>query len=323
MNFTLDVKKELINHGVKDAAARISEMSAFLRTSGTFGVKDGKPTFFLVSETENVAEYFMAQFSKMFNAELFVVNATKDRMSGRDKLLLQCPLAASAEALKALRLVTKNGEERKGISATLLSEESKQVAYIRGAFLGGGSCTLPLDESTTGYHLEVVFTDKKTAKDFCLLLLEFEILAKLAERKETYVVYVKSKEQISDFLAVIGVNHALKRFSQLVEKRDEANRSNRARNCISGNADKAAIAAVKQVVALKQLEENGTLTLLSEELKQLAKARMENPTMSLQELADKLCVSKSCLNHRMRKLMSIAEEKEERKEETKEETEEL
>ena len=318
MNFTLDVKKELITHGVNDAVARISEMSAFIRTSGTFGVKDGNPTFFLVSETENVAEYFMSQFFKIFNAELYVANASRDRMSGRDKLLLQCPPTVATEVLKTLRLLAKNGEVRKGISATLLSEENKQIAYIRGAFLGGGSCTLPLDGSTTGYHLEVVFADKKTAKDFCSLLMEFEILAKLAERKETFVVYVKSKEQISDFLAVIGADHALRKFSQLVEKRDEANRSNRARNCIAGNADKAAIAAVKQVVALKQLEENGLLTLLSEELKQLAKARVENPTMSLQELADKLCVSKSCLNHRMRKLMSIAATKEENKQETEE-----
>ena len=318
MNFTSDVKKEMINHGVKDAAARLSEMSAFIRTSGTFGIKDGQPTFFLVSETENVAEYFMSQFSKIFNADLFVTHATRDRMSGRDKLLLQCPPSVAAQVLKDLRLVTKNGELRQGISATLLSDENREIAYIRGAFLGGGSCTLPLDNGTTGYHLEVVFTDKKTAKDFCLVLSEFEILAKLAQRKETFVVYIKSKEQISDFLAVIGAHNALKKLSQLVEKRDEANRNNRARNCISGNADKAAIAAVKQVVALKYLQETGGFTLLSEELKQLAKARLNNPTMSLQELADKLCVSKSCLNHRMRKLMSIAAPKEENNQQTEE-----
>ncbi|MBQ7913471.1 MAG: DNA-binding protein WhiA [Clostridia bacterium] len=311
MNFTSDVKKEMINHGVTDGAARLSEMSAFIRTSGTFGVKDGQPTFFLVSETENVAEYFMSQFSKIFNAELFVTHATRDRMSGRDKLLLQCPPSVAAEVLKTLRLVTKNGEPRQGVSAALLSTEDKEISYIRGAFLGGGSCTLPMDNGTTGYHLEIVFNDKKTAKDFCLVLSEFEILAKLAERKDTFVVYIKSKEQISDFLAVVGAHNALKKLSQLVERRDEANRTNRARNCMAGNADKAAIAAVKQVVALKKLEESGGFTLLSEELKQLAKARLDNPSMSLQELADKLCVSKSCLNHRMRKLMAIAAPKEE------------
>lgn len=318
MNFTSDVKKEIINRGVADAAARLSEMSAFLRACGTFGVKDGKPTFFLVSETENVAEYFMAQFSEIFHAELVVTNATYDRMSGRDKLLLQCSPTVAAEVLHDLRLVTKSGEIRQGISTTLLSNELKQVAYIRGAFLGGGSCTIPLDGSTTGYHLEIVFSDKKTAKDFCMVLLEFEILAKLAERKETYVVYIKSKEQISDFLAVIGADNALKKFSQLVEKRDESNRNNRARNCMAGNADKAAIASVKQVVALQQLKAQGGFALLTEELKELAEARLKNPAMSLQELANLLHVSKSCLNHRMRKLMSIAEPKDENNDNTEE-----
>ena len=310
MNFTSDVKKEIIAHGAMDNAARLSEMSAFLRTSGTFGVKDGEPTFFLVSETENVVEYFMEEFSVLFSTELFVAHATRDRRNGRDKLLLQCSPAFAAEVLRKLRLVSKNGEIRQGISATLLSDASKEIAYIRGAFLGGGSCTIP-DGGRTGYHLEIVFFDKKTARDFCLVLSEFEILAKLAERKETYVVYIKSKEQISDFLSVIGAENALKKFSQLVEKRDESNRSNRARNCMAGNADKAAIASVKQVVALQQLKDQGGFALLGEELKELAEARMKNPAMSLQELANMLSVSKSCLNHRMRKLMSIAATKEE------------
>lgn len=318
MNFTSDVKKEMIAHGLTDSEEMLSEMSAFIHASGTFGIKDGRPTFFLVSETENVVEYFTAQFSKLFNAELFVTHATKDRMSGRDKLLLQCTSAAAAGVLRVLRLVDKHGEIRRGISPTLLSSEEKEIAYVRGAFLGGGSCTVPLDGSTTGYHLEIVFADEKTAKDFCLVLSEFEILAKLAERKDTFVVYIKSKEQISDFLSVIGAENALKKFSQLVEKRDEANRNNRARNCMAGNADKAAIAAVKQIVALQKLEKSGGFADLSEELSALAKMRMENPTMSLQELADAFCVSKSCMNHRMRKLMSIATAKEEKNERTEE-----
>ena len=121
-------------------------------------------------------------------------------------------------------------------------------------------------------------------------------------------MYVKSKELISDFLAIIGVENCLKKFSSLVEKRDKANNDNRARNCIAGNADKAAIAAVKQVVAIEKLKNSSGFGELSSELKVLAKARIENPSMSLQELADKLGISKSCLNHRMRKLMELASE---------------
>ena len=101
--------------------------------------------------------------------------------------------------------------------------------------------------------------------------------------------------------------HCLKKFSALVEKRDEANRNNRAQNCMAGNADKAAMAAVKQVLAIKMLKEKGAYEDLSEDLKELAELRITQPSMSLQELADYLKVSKSCLNHRMRKLMELSE----------------
>lgn len=310
MSFTSDVKKEIISHGIgteNTAEEKKAGISAFVRTSGTMGVKDGEPTFFIVSETENVAEFFMSLFSETFGAELSIINATMDRMSHRDKLLLQCPKAYTPTVLKELKLLKKSREGfRTGISSSLVATEACRIAYIKGAFLGGGSCTLPGEKAKTGYHLEIVFSDGKTAKDFCDLLSEFELLVKLIERKETYVVYIKSKEMISDFLSIIGAEHCLKKFSVLVEKRDEANRSNRAQNCMAGNADKAAMAAVKQVLAIKTLKEKGVYEDLSEDLKELAELRIKQPSMSLQELADYLKVSKSCLNHRMRKLLELA-----------------
>lgn len=309
MSFTADVKKELIAlSSGRGKTLAYPALSAFVRTSGALGISEGKPTFFLVSETENVAEFFMQLFSEAFNAELSVTHATMDRKRGRDKLVMQCPPALAPVVLKELGLLKREGNGiREGISAKLLKDDERKTAYIRGAFLGGGSCTLP-SEKGSGYHLEIVFSERKTARDFCLLLAEFEVIAKLVERKETYVAYIKSKELISDFLSVIGAENALKKFTAFVDKRDEANRDNRAKNCFSGNADKSAIAAVKQVVALEKLQNSATYKTLGEELKALINARLNNPTLSLKELAELLNISKSCLNHRMRKLMETAEE---------------
>ena len=313
MNFTADVKKEIISRkktAEKRSAltAKKAALSAFVRTSGIVGINDGAPTFFLVSETENVAEYFMSVFLEVFGVELSVTHATMNKMSGRDKLVLQCPKSVSSDVLRALGLLKRDGKQfREGIAASLVKDDLCKIAYIQGAFLGGGSCILPTGKSL-GYHLEIVFNDKKTARDFCLLLAEFELIAKLVERKETYVVYVKSKEVISDFLSVLGVENTLKRFTAFLEKRDEANNDNRAKNCMAGNADKSAIAAVKQVVAIRKIEEKTHFKDLSEELVTLAKARLKNPVMTLKELSELLDVSKSCLNHRLRKLMEIAEE---------------
>ena len=315
MNFTLDVKKEIMNRGLALSSdvtgENIAGISAYLKTSGDVGVKDGVPAYYFVSETEKVAEFFMQTFFETFGMELLVSHATMDRMSGRDKLVLQCPSDRTGEAVKRMKLVKRTGAVREGISPSLVSTEGRTLAYIRGAFLGGGSCTVPSEGGKTGYHLEFVFSERKTARDFCGLLLSMDVIAKVTERKETFIVYIKSKEIISDFLSLIGVETALKKFSQLVEKRDKANNVNRARNCIAGNADKSAIASVKQVVALKKLMQTAEYTELNAELKSVAKARVNQPSKSLQELADYLGVSKSCLNHRLRKLMELAKDKEE------------
>ena len=98
-----------------------------------------------------------------------------------------------------------------------------------------------------------------------------------------------------------------------MEKRDEANRNNRAANCISGNADKTATAAVKQVIAIQKLVDYGKMKELSDELKELAFLRLKDRTKSLQELAENLGVSKSCLSHRMRRLIELANDLHEKK----------
>ena len=309
MSFSTEIKKEIVNRAAanKDAGVNKAAFSAFVRTSGTLGVAEDKPTFFLVSETETVAEYFTGVFVELFHAELTLSHAALDRMSGRDKLVMLCPPDISYAVLKSLGLLKKGTQEiREGILPTLIKDEDKKIAYIRGAFLGSGSCILP--DKGTGYHLEIVFDEKQTARDFCKLLDEFEVIARLIRRKDTQVVYIKSKEAISDFLAIVGATNALKKFNALVEKRDESNNDNRAKNCMAGNADKAAIAAVKQVVAIRKLHENAGFKDMSEELKALARARLQYPMMSLRELAEYLGISKSCLNHRMRKLMELAEE---------------
>ncbi len=309
MSFTTDLKKEIIHRFTgesKTDGERKAALSAFVRTSGALGMQE-EPTFFLVSETEYVAEFFMRLFSEIFGAELSVTHAAMDRMSGRDKLVLLCPQGKGKAVLEGLRLLKRGGNDfKEGICGMLVKGEDRKIAYIRGAFLGGGSCIVP--QNSAGYHLEIVFNEKKTAKDFCLMLDEFDLFAKWIERKENYVVYIKSKEAISDFLAVIGATTTLKKFVAVCEKRDEANNDNRARNCISGNADKTAIAAVKQVVAIQKLEEKTRFRDLSEELVTLAKLRLKHPEKTLQELADTLGVSKSCLNHRMRRLIELSEE---------------
>lgn len=313
MNFTSDVKREIIARGISGGAATKAALSAFVRTSGQLSDEQGAPTFSIVTETENVAEFFTDLFEETFETELSVARASMDRMSRRDKLVLECPRGNSSEILRKLGILKKDGTFSRGISKRLVSGQESAVAYIKGAFLGGGSCILPgKDGGKTGYHLEFVFAERKTAEDFRLLLDGVDLLAKVVGRAGAAVVYIKSKEAISDFLSVAGAENALKKFSELVERRDEANNFNRAANCFSGNADKAATAAVKQVMAIEKLTKSELWNSLSGELKTVAEARLNNPALSLRELADLLGIGKSCLSHRMRRLMESAEKSDEK-----------
>lgn len=314
MNFTLEVKKEIINRSLakkrtleEAIAAKKAALSAFIRTSGQLGFYEGLPNFFITTETERVAEFFTSLFYDVFGFELSV-SAHHNKLSGRDKLLLTCPAAECKRVLKDLGLLRDKGDGFKAwIPSALVRSDESKAAYIRGAFLGSGSCILPSEENGTGYHLEIVFGEEGIADEFCGLLEDFELFGKRAERKDTFIVYIKSKEMISDFLSVIGVEKALESFTELLEIRDEANQHNRATNCYMGNLEKTLQAASKQVRALKALKEKEEFLELSPELQALANARLRSPMMTLQELADELKISKSCLSHRMRKLMSVAE----------------
>ena len=314
MNFTLEVKKEIINRSLakkrtleEAIAAKKAALSAFIRTSGQLGFYEGLPNFFITTETERVAEFFTSLFYDVFGFELSV-SAHHNKLSGRDKLLLTCPASECKRVLKDLGLLRDKGDGFKAwIPSALVRSDESKAAYIRGAFLGSGSCILPGEENSTGYHLEIVFGEEGIADEFCGLLEDFELFGKHAERKETYIVYIKSKEMISDFLSVIGVEKALESFTELLEIRDEANQHNRATNCYMGNLEKTLQASSKQVRALKILKGKDEFSELSPELQSLADARLRAPMMTMQELADDLKISKSCLSHRMRKLMSVAE----------------
>lgn len=312
MSFTTDIKKEIIACGYPDVSEKKAGLAAFVHTSGELGYNDKTPSFFIVSETENVTEFFMNAFFEVFGYPLSITHASKDKMSGRAKLLLQCPLYKTEEVMKGLDVLKKTGEIREGIALSKLKTDSAKIAYIQGAFLGSGSCTIPNETGKTGYHLEFVFSNKETAKDFCSLLLDFELFAKWMERKEKFVVYIKSRDIISDFLSVIGASKCLRRFMEFLEKREEANYDNRTKNCTQGNAEKKVKAAEKQIRAIQKLMDGKNTEILNDELKTLADARIQHKEMSLQELANYLSISKSCLNHRLRRLIELSKQTEEK-----------
>lgn len=310
MNFTSDVKKELMKLPCGKEESRAA-LSAYFSACGVFAESGtGEPEFFLVSETERVAEFFTGLFYNLFGERLIVSRAVKDRLSGRSRLILECPRGAK-NALETLELYKPGAGFTVGVPQVFKENDAARRAYICGAFLGGGSITLPADGKKTGYHLEIAFPaeedgESAVAEEFAALAEADDLLLKCVKRGGETVAYMKSKEAISDFLSVLGAENALKKFGAFCEEREKNNNLNRAANCSSFNADKTATAAVKQVLAIEKIVAAGADTTLAASLKKLIALRLARPELSLQELADELGVSKSCLSHRMRKLTEIA-----------------
>lgn len=310
MNFTSDVKKELMKLPCGKDESRAA-LSAYFSACGVFAESGtGEPEFFLVSETERVAEFFTGLFYNLFGERLIVSRAVKDRLSGRSRLILECPRGAK-NALETLELYKPGAGFTVGVPQVFKENDAARRAYICGAFLGGGSITLPADGKKTGYHLEIAFPaeedgESAVAEEFAALAETDDLLLKCVKRGGETVAYMKSKEAISDFLSVLGAENALKKFGAFCEEREKNNNLNRAANCSSFNADKTATAAVKQVLAIEKIVAAGADTTLAAPLKKLIALRLARPELSLQELADELGVSKSCLSHRMRKLTEIA-----------------
>lgn len=312
MNFTEEIKNEIISAPVPTKEGAVCMLSAFMRTSGSVISRGDFYGFEIVTENERTAEFFTDLLENVFGLNLTVSGARFDVFSGRDKLAFQCVGEKAENLLKDIGVL---GEDKDGkyvnfaTDDSLLSDETAMTFYIKGAFLGGGSCTIP-DESSysrTGYHFEIVFSNKTVASGFCEILAEFEILAKLVARKDSAVVYVKSKEVVSDLLNVMSCFKCLEKLGKIVEHKDRQNNANRVTNCSVSNIDKTVTASVKQVRAIEIISETIGLKSLERPLFEVAMCRLADTNASMRELSERLGISKSCLNHRMRKILDIAQ----------------
>lgn len=308
-SFTEEIKNEITSQPVGDRACRLAMLSAFVRTGGSILLRDGKFGFELVTENEQTAEFF----SDMLENGLSIAfsGVSFDYKIEKNKMTFECLNENSDKLLKELKIVdTVKGDNTfiTGIDEALVPNKKCKLSYLKGAFLGGGCCTLPEENiySRTGYHFEIVLNQKHIASDFCDLLCSFEILAKLVNRKDTTVVYIKSKEVISDILNIMSCTDSLAKLNRLVEQKDKQNNANRVNNCSVSNIDKTVTASVKQVQAIEIISQTIGLQSLEKPVFDVATCRLADKNASMQELAERLNISKSCINHRMRKILELA-----------------
>ncbi len=194
------------------------------------------------------------------------------------------------------------------VNLSVVEEDCCKTAFLRGAFLAGGSVTDP----EKGYHLELSTTHHSVARETDVLLREVMGFApKQAQRGGGVVLYLKQNEQISDFLTCLGAPVAAMGIMEARLEKELNNKVNRRCNCDDANISKVVEAAQEQLAAIRTLEEAGILQTLPPKLRQAARAREENPSASLTELAALMepPISKPAMSSRMKKLVLLAEEK--------------
>lgn len=220
--------------------------------------------------------------------------------------VVRIPMQAR-EILEELDIVSNTLEIKGSISGELIRKPCCKRAYLRGAFLAGGSVNHP---ESSSYHLEIFTSYEEHGRALVELLATFEIKAKLIERKKGFVMYIKESEKITEFLNIIGAHQALFQFEDARIMKDMRNSVNRLVNCETANLNKSVAASMKQLENIELIEARLGLDQLPEKLREIALIRKQNPDVNLKELGELIPsgkVSKSGINHRFRKLDHIAE----------------
>ncbi|MCX7781190.1 MAG: DNA-binding protein WhiA [Negativicutes bacterium] len=310
MSFSAEVKNELARIADESACCPLAELSALMRMGGTMLI-GGNSNLGINFTTDNaaVARKALTLIKRHYSLKTEVVVTRGRRLKKNNYYMLKIvPTPVVTELLSSLGILSGTGFAAKPAGG-FLRRTCCRRAFLRGAFLGGGSVNKPEGD----YHLEMVTSNLEFAKTLMRLMKSFKLAAKMTDRKQGYVVYLKEGDAITAFLRIIGAHNALMAFENVRVIKDMRNQVNRLVNCETANLQKTVNAAVRQVEKIELIAAKLGLHNLPQPLKEAAELRLAHPQATLQELVDALDgrVGKSGINHRLRKLERLAAKLEE------------
>lgn len=317
MTFSTKVKQEIISSNVSDGN-ELSMLCGIILTAGSIVISNKQMSFTLTSENYQLLNYSKKLIRKMYPQS--VIDFPENKPENKQRVVLALDGETANTILFDCGIFNRDNLGRINISligdSHLVIERDAKLAYIAGCFLGGGTISVPVDEDVfsninkpSGYHLEWTFTSSNQAQLICEILATFDIFAKMVERAEKYVVYIKESETISNVIGLLGATNSYLWLENQMVSRQMRNLVNRQSNCISANIDKTVVAGLKQLEAIKQIESTIGLQDLPQSLREIAQTRKENPEASLSDIVELLGgkISKSAVNARLRNLVKIAD----------------
>lgn len=304
MSFAAQTKKELTLIEA-DSCCERAELSALIRMNGAVSLSSRKVVLDISTENAAIARRIYSLLKKHYEVHVELLVRKKMRLKKNNVYMVRIPSRVQ-EILSELCIVSEGFVFNNGIDKEMIRKPCCKRSYLRGAFLAGGSVNNPEGSS---YHLEIA----SMYEEHCMALVElankFELNARCIERKKGFIFYIKEGEKIIEFLNIIGAHQALFKFEDVRIMRDMRNSVNRIVNCETANLNKTIGAAVRQIDNIKLLQKEVGLESLPEKLREVAEIRLQHPDMNLTEVGELLKgkVSKSGVNHRLRKIDELAE----------------
>ncbi|MGO1631281.1 MAG: DNA-binding protein WhiA, partial [Staphylococcus equorum] len=304
MSFASEMKNELTRIEVDEENAK-AELSALIRMNGALSLSNQQFVINVQTENATTARRIYSLIKKVFNVEVELL--VRKKMKLKKNNIYICRIKVRAREILDELGILKSGVFTHEIDEALIHDDEMRRSYLRGAFLAGGSVNNP---ETSSYHLEIFSLYEDHSEGITQLMNKYELNAKHLERKKGSIAYLKEAEKISDFLSLIGGYQALLKFEDVRIVRDMRNSVNRLVNCETANLNKTVSAAMKHVESIRLIDQEIGLDNLPERLREIAKLRVEHQEVSLKELGEMMTsgnISKSGVNHRLRKLNEMAD----------------
>ena len=302
MSFTVHVKEELLLQSNQNK----SELSAIIKLAGSLGLAFSGLTLSISTENAKIARHIYELFFHFYQIKAKIRHHQKSNLK-KNRVYSVFVEDGVNEILNDLHLADSFFGLDTGISPRVLENDSWSQAYLRGAFLASGSVK---DPEKGKYQLEIASVYSDHAYDLANLMQKFLLDAKVIERSKGTITYLQRAEDIMDFLLVIGAEDAKTEFENVKLLREARNDLNRATNAEAANIAKTVTASMKTINNIIKIMDTIGIDQLSGDLQEIAQLRIQHPDYSIQQLAESLSqpITKSGVNHRLRKLNKIAEE---------------
>lgn len=291
MSFSSEIKAQLCRVETQCSYCVAAELAGILEFSAQ--IKDG--LLKCVTENAQVSQRLLSDFEQEFPA----VDAIHSDDTKKNHQFYLEDEAVLENVMERLCLFDETD-----IFLDIIKLRCCTEAYVRGCFLGGGSVSDP----EKGYHIEFDTRQRQAAEHLHTAMERLDCRAKMTYRKGRYIVYAKECETVAELLAKIGAGVGVMRVYNVQIEKEMRNTVNRQVNCETANVDKIVKASLVQVNAIELIRKKVGLETLPDTLYEAAAVRLEYPEESLKELAARLGIGKSGMNHRLQRLLELAED---------------